>query len=76
MENFSLSGIVQVIAVGVPAMLILLGFFAYVGGLSVEWITGNKGMQGFGVTLIVFGIVFYILEFVVAVVSNYQGSNY
>jgi hypothetical protein len=71
MENMSLNGIVQVIAVGVPAMLILLGFFAYIGGLPLEWITGNNGIQNFGVIMITGGIVLYIIEFVAAVASNY-----
>jgi len=51
-------------------MLILLGFFAYVGGLPVEWVTGNNGMQSFGVFMVVVGIIIYIIEFIVGVASN------
>jgi len=58
----SLKGILTVIAVGVPALLILLGFAAAVFGWMFGLVTNDTGMRNFGILLIIVGILLYILE--------------
>jgi hypothetical protein len=60
----ALKGILLVVAVGVPALLILLGFVAVMGGFTLEFITGDVGMRNFGIALIIIGIFIYIIELV------------
>lgn len=60
----ALRGILIVIAVGVPALLILLGFSAVMGGFTLELFTGNVGMKNFGIGLIILGAFFYLIEIV------------
>ena len=60
--NSDLEAIVKVIAYGVPALLILLGFLAYVYGHTLRTLTGDVGMANFGVLLIVLGIILYVAE--------------
>jgi len=55
--------IVKVLAYGVPALLIVLGFLAFTGGKFAEAIFGSSGgMEAFGIILIIVGVVIYILE--------------
>jgi len=58
----ALRGILIVIAFGIPALLILLGFVAVMGGFTLEFITGDVGMKNFGVVLIILGVFIYIIE--------------
>ena len=58
----ALRGILTVIAVGVPALLILLGFVAVIGGFTLEFVTGNVGMRNFGIGLIILGVIAYLIE--------------
>jgi len=60
----ALKGILLVVAVGVPALLILLGFVAVIGGYTLEFITGDVGMRNFGIGLIILGVIIYIIEVV------------
>ena len=54
---------VRVLAYGVPALLIVLGFFAVTGGEIAGMIFGtSSGMVILGVAMIIFGILLYILE--------------
>ena len=66
----SLKGILTVIAVGVPALLIILGFAAVVFGWTFGFITGDEGMRNFGIILIVTGVILYVLELVIYYYSN------
>ena len=50
-ERMSLEAIVKVIAYGVPALLIVLGFFAYVSGYAMSAITHDSGMMNGGILL-------------------------
>jgi len=60
--------IARVIAYGVPALLIVLGFIAYTGGRFAEMIFSNAtDMVGFGIILIVLGIMIYIIELFIGV---------
>jgi hypothetical protein len=45
----------SVVKNGVPALLILLGFVAVMGGYTLEFITGDVGMRNFGIILIIIG---------------------
>jgi predicted MFS family arabinose efflux permease len=58
----ALKGILKVVAVGVPALLILLGFAAVVGGYTFGIITGDLGMRNFGIGLIILGVIIYLIE--------------
>ena len=58
----SLKGILTVVAVGVPALLIILGFAAEVFGWTFGFITQDEGMRNFGIILIIIGILLYVFE--------------
>lgn len=68
----SLKGILTVIAVGVPALLILLGFVAVIGGFTFEFVTGDVGMKNFGIVLIVLGVIIYLIEILLYYYSQQQ----
>lgn len=61
-----LRALIKVIVYGVPALLIVLGFFAYVGAYTLEIVSEDVGTQGFGFFLILIGIIVYLAEFVKA----------
>jgi len=75
-NHMELEAIVKVIVYGVPALLIVLGFFAYVGGTTaeaigafveaagVEW-TGDTDLKSLGKGMIATGIIIYIIELIV-----------
>jgi hypothetical protein len=55
--------IAKVIAYGVPALLIILGFSAYTGGRIAELVFGTtEGMVTLGIVLMIIGITIYIVE--------------
>lgn len=59
--------IAKVIAVGVPALLILLGFIAFMGGNLSEMIFGTSGdMIGLGLAMIIVGLIIYVVEIFVS----------
>lgn len=60
---------ITVIIVGVPALLIVLGFFAYVGAYTLDFVSENVGMQAFGFFLILSGILIYAVELGAAVLG-------
>lgn len=72
-SNMDVKGLVQIFAYGVPALLIFLGFFAYMGGSVFSVITGNNSAQSLGIIFIILGIAFYVLEFMFAVYSRNNG---
>jgi len=61
-----------VVAVGVPALLILLGFVAVMGGFTLEFITGNVGMKNSGIGLIILGVIIYLVEIALYYYSQQQ----
>lgn len=61
----ALKGILTVVAVGIPALLILLGFVAVMGGFTLEFVTGDVGMRNFGIGLIILGVIIYLIEIAV-----------
>jgi hypothetical protein len=48
-SDFSLKGIIKLAVCGVPALLILLGGFLYVSGITLELATGNAEMKTTGI---------------------------
>jgi ABC-type branched-subunit amino acid transport system permease subunit len=58
----SLKGILTVFAVGVPALLILLGFAAAAFGWIFGYVTNDTSMRNFGIVLIIIGVVVYLVE--------------
>jgi len=68
-SDYSLEAIAKVIAYGVPALLILLGFFGYIGGYTIAMLTGDVGIMNFGAALIAIGLVIYIVELALKVYS-------
>jgi len=64
--------IVKVVAYGVPALLIVVGFFAYFAGYSVQFVTHDAGMTNLGILLMALGIIFYASEFAVKVYSYFH----
>lgn len=72
-ENMTLDAIVRVIAYGVPALLIIVGFFAYFAGYTVQFITHDAGMINLGVVLMVSGILLYFAEFAVKAYAYLNG---
>lgn len=61
---------VKVIAYGVPALLIVLGFIAWMGGSIIDVIVGNSGAKDFGGILIFLGIVIFLLVIYLDYKSN------
>lgn len=57
----------KVVAYGAPALLILLGFFAYMSGYSINAIANDAGMMNAGMTMMAIGTILYIAEFVAKV---------
>ena len=54
---------VKVIAWGVPALLIVLGFLSYTGGKFIESLFGtSEGLVPLGIFMIISGIVIYFVE--------------
>ena len=54
----------KVVAVGVIALLIILGFAAYVGCYGIQFLTGDVSMKDLGVGMIVAGIIIYLIEII------------
>jgi len=63
--NVTLDAAIQIVAYGIPALLIAVGFFAYFAGYSVQSLTHDAGMANLGLLLMSLGIIFYAGEFVV-----------
>ena len=63
----TLDMIVKIVAYGVPALLIAVGFFAYFAGYTVQFFTHDAGMINLGILLMALGIIFYGTEFAVKV---------
>lgn len=70
MANINLEGMVKVIVYGVPALLILLGFIAYISGYTLGILTGSDEMKNLGIAMIVLGVVLYIIELGYAIYSD------
>ena len=68
----SLEALVKVVAYGVPALLIVLGFFSYLAGYSINAISQDAGMMNGGVLMMVLGVGFYILEFVAKILGSHN----
>jgi len=71
-ENTTLDIIIKLVVYGVPALLIILGFVAYVSGYTMEMVTGDAGMKNLGIVLLVLGIVFYVFEFFIKVYAYFS----
>lgn len=61
----SIEGIVKVIAVGIPALLILTGFFGYCSGVGIEMFSSNVELKNMGLLLMGSGILFYVIELII-----------
>jgi hypothetical protein len=75
-NNYRLSALINVVAYGVPAVLIVLGFFAYLAGYGINAVSSNSGIMNTGIILIVLGVVFYLLEFFAKIFSAYYSNSY
>lgn len=73
-ENMSIQALINIAAYGVPALLIVLGFFAYLAGYSISAFTNENGMMNTGIIMIVLGIMFYLLEFLAKIASYFSGN--
>lgn len=60
------------IAVGIPALLIVLGFFAYIDGFTAIIRTNPVEMKNFGFVLMVAGIVSYAIESITLTYYQFQ----
>jgi len=72
MSDFSLKGMIKLVVYGVPGLLILLGAFLYVSGVTLELATGNAEMKVTGLWLIAIGIILYVIEFIIAVYDYFS----
>jgi hypothetical protein len=71
-QNTTVDVIIKVVVYGVPALLIVFGFIAYMSGYAIQAVTGDSGMMNLGIGLMVLGIVLYIIEFIIAVYSYFS----
>lgn len=68
----TLDMIVKIVAYGVPALLVVVGFFAYFAGYTVQFLTHDAGMINLGILLMASGILFYAVEFAVKVYAYFN----
>lgn len=68
----TLDMIVKIVVYGVPALLIVVGFFAYFAGYTVQFLTHDAGMINLGILLMASGILFYAVEFAVKVYAYFN----
>jgi hypothetical protein len=71
-ENMSLEAIVKIVAYGVPALLIVLGFFAYLAGYSMNAISHDAGMMNAGIGMLALGILFYGVELAAKIAAYFS----
>jgi hypothetical protein len=71
----SFNALVNVVAYGIPALLIILGFCAYLAGYSISALTSNDGLMNTGIAMITIGIIFYVLEFIAKIVITYYNFH-
>ncbi len=71
----SVKALINIIAYGVPALLIVLGFFGYFAGLTINAISHDAGMMNTGTFMIVLGIVFYLLELIANIFAGNSGDR-
>lgn len=69
----SMRALVNIVAYGVPALLIMLGFFAYLAGYSINALLNDGGLMNIGVALIAMGIIFYLIELAAKILAAYYG---
>jgi hypothetical protein len=74
-ENMTLDALVKVVAYGVPALLIILGFFAYMAGYSINALAHDAGMMNAGIAMMAIGIILYAVELVVKVAIYFSEQN-
>jgi hypothetical protein len=72
-ENYSIDLIVKVLAYGTPALLIVIGFFAYLAGYTVQILTHEAAMMNLGILLMALGIILYIIELAAKIYSYFNG---
>ncbi len=65
MGNNSYDIIVKVVAVGIPALLIVLGFVAFMAGSTVQMLGGNPEIKNLGIILLIIGISIALIELAV-----------
>ena len=53
-------------------MLVVVGFFAYFTGYTVQFLTHDAGMINLGILLMASGILFYAVEFAVKVYAYFN----
>lgn len=71
-QDTTLDIVIRLVVYGVPALLIILGFVAYASGYTMEMLTGDAGMKNLGTGLMVIGIVFYGIEFIIKVYDYFS----
>jgi hypothetical protein len=62
--------LVNVTAYGVPAVLIVLGFFAYLSGYAMNALTQDAGLMNGGILMIVIGVLLCAIELIVKMASR------
>ena len=67
----SVDALIQVIAYGVPALLIVIGAFFYLAGYSINAFTQNSSIMNTGTVMIILGIIFYVLELIAKIAGAY-----
>lgn len=73
-QSTTVDVIIKLVVYGVPALLIMLGFLAYTAGYAMRAITQDSGMMNLGIALLVLGIVFYTIEFIIKVYAYFSES--
>jgi hypothetical protein len=73
-ENMTIEALIKIVAYGVPALMIVLGFFGYFAGYSINAVSHDAGMMNTGIVMIILGTVFYVLEFIAKIAAGH--NNY
>ena len=64
----SIQALINIIAYGVPALMIAFGLFSFLSGYFINGLYQDTGI---GFIMIILGVAFYVLEFIVKIVATY-----
>ena len=71
----SIGTIIDLVAYGVPALMIVFGLFSYLSVYFINGLAQNTGMVNAGSIMVILGVVFYLIELVVSIVATYYTAN-
>ncbi len=68
----SIQALINIVAYGVPALMIAFGLFTYLSGYFINGLSLDTGI---GFIMIILGVVLYALEFIIKIVATYYTTS-